>query len=84
MVVVARTIGARVEMEINDDGSGLPVGDWERIFEPYHKAHRMKGQPEAVGIGLAVSRQLAQPMGRTLDYRYASGRSVFRLTLPSA
>jgi signal transduction histidine kinase len=34
-----------------------------------------------VGIGLAISRQLAELMGGTLTYRHKQGRSVFLLTL---
>lgn len=82
--VVGCRSGNTAAIEVCDNGNGLPVVDWDRIFEPYHKAHRMKGQPESVGIGLAVSRQLAELMGGTLDYRYTGGVSVFRLTLPGA
>ncbi len=71
-------------LEISDDGAGLPVPDWERIFAPYERAHRSPGQPGSVGIGLAVSRQLAELMHGTLVYRFENGRSVFRLTLPNA
>lgn len=76
--------GRTTVLEISDNGPGLPVSDWERIFEPYHKAHRRTGQPEAVGIGLTLSRQLAQLMNGSLDYRFENARSIFRLTLPSA
>lgn len=84
VVVSGRRSGHTATVEISDDGIGLPVVDWERIFEPYHKAHKVKGKPESVGIGLAVSRQLAELMDGTLDYRYSDGRSIFRLTLPAA
>jgi signal transduction histidine kinase len=70
-----------VVVDVVDDGPGIPPHDWDRIFEPYQRAHEAPGQPDSVGVGLAISRQLATLMGGTLDYRY-DGRSVFRLRLP--
>ena len=37
----------------------------------------------SVGVGLAVSRQLAGLMGGDIDYEFAGGWSRFRLQLPS-
>lgn len=59
----------------------FPVTQGERIFQPYGRAHEESGTTESIGLGLAVSRQLAVLMGGSLEYRYESG-SVFRLTLP--
>ena len=67
---------------VADDGAGLPGREWERIFEPYQRAHLNPGQPESVGIGLTISRQLAELMGGSLGYSREQGRSVFRLCLP--
>lgn len=69
-------------VDVADDGSGLPDREWERIFEPYQRAHVSPGQPESVGIGLAISRQLAELMGGSLRYTRQAGLSIFRLCLP--
>ncbi len=71
-------------ISVNDDGDGLAPEEWEKIFEPYYRAHSAETQPAALGIGLAVARQLARLMGGDLTYRYESGRSVFELSLPAA
>ncbi len=68
---------------VSDDGPGIPENDREKIFEPYHRAHRFQGQPASVGLGLTVSRQLARLMGGDLNYRYEEDVSIFELTLPS-
>lgn len=84
---VAMTIGAepgRLRLEVADNGPGIDPADMERIFEPYQKAHRLAGAPGSVGIGLAVSRQLAELMGGTLTYRRHRGQSVFTLLLRAA
>ena len=71
-----------VDIAVSDDGSGLPFSEWDRIFEPYHRAHTAAGITESVGIGLAISRQLAELMAGRLEYRYKRGRSIFTLSLP--
>jgi signal transduction histidine kinase len=72
-----------VSVDVVDDGAGLPQDEWEAIFQLYHQAHHDEGRHESVGIGLAVSRQLAELMGGSLTYLRESGCSVFRLTLPA-
>lgn len=67
---------------VADDGEGVPEGEWERIFEPYYRAHSQDTQPAAVGIGLSVARQLARLMDGDLVYRREEGWSVFELRLP--
>ena len=78
-VSMSSTPGAHV-VEVIDDGPGIPVDDRERIFEAYERAHTAIGQPGSVGLGLMVSRTLADLMGGSLTYRY-DGRSRFRLEL---
>ncbi len=70
-----------VAVEIVDDGAGIPEADRERIFEAYERAHDTPGQPGSVGIGLTVSRALAELMGGSLTYRFDT-KSVFTLELP--
>ena len=80
---VSRTETAGV-VEVHDDGTGIPFEERERIFEPYTRAHDRPGMTASVGLGLAVSRQLAELMGGNLEYHGDQGHSVFRLTLPLA
>lgn len=78
-VIMTSTSGAHI-VEVVDDGPGIPVEDRERIFEAYERAHTAMGQPGSVGLGLTVSRTLADLMGGSLTYKY-DGRSRFRLEL---
>lgn len=73
-----------VKMRVSDDGDGLSKDDWERIFEPYYRAHPSSNVTGSIGLGLAVSKRLAEAMDGELSYRYADGRSVFELSLPRA
>ncbi|HEX6221528.1 MAG TPA: PAS domain-containing sensor histidine kinase [Acidimicrobiia bacterium] len=70
-----------VAVDVVDDGPGLPHEEWEAIFQLYHRAH-LDSKHESVGIGLAVSRQLAELMGGSLEYFGEDDRSVFHLKLP--
>jgi PAS domain S-box-containing protein len=70
-------------VEVIDDGAGVAPEDYDRIFVAYERAHHTVGQPGSVGLGLTVSRTLAELMGGSLTYQF-NGRSVFRLELPRA
>ncbi|MFV1969967.1 MAG: ATP-binding protein [Acidimicrobiia bacterium] len=69
-------------VEVIDDGAGILPEDHDRIFVAYERAHQSRGQPGSVGLGLTVSRTLAELMGGSLTYR-SDDLSVFRLELPS-
>ena len=82
---VAVTVGASadlVRLAVSDDGPGVPSGDVDRIFDPYHRAHDIAGQPEAMGLGLYVARHLAHLMGGDLIHRREFERTTFILSLP--
>jgi signal transduction histidine kinase len=70
-------------LTVSDDGVGLDETEWERIFEPYERAHDRPTQPASIGLGLTVSRQLARMMGGDLVYRSDESGSTFELTLPA-
>ena len=69
-------------VEVIDDGPGIAAQDRDRIFVAYERAHETEGQPGSVGLGLTVSRTLAELMSGSLTYRF-DGRSIFRLELPA-
>jgi PAS domain S-box-containing protein len=75
---------ARVAIAVSDTGIGVPPNELERIFEPFAQAKRSLVASEAgVGLGLAISRQLARAMNGDLTVRSVVGEgSTFTLTLP--
>jgi signal transduction histidine kinase/PAS domain-containing protein len=83
IVADAATSGGVTVLTVRDNGPGLPASEWQRIFEPYQRAHDRPTQPGSIGLGLTVSRQLAQLMGGDLSYRSEHSESIFELTLPS-
>jgi signal transduction histidine kinase len=88
-VSVAVTPGAQtVRLEVRDTGTGIPAAQLGRIFEPFVQVHNsatVAGGQGGVGLGLAISRELARAMGGDLTATSeASKGSVFTLELPAA
>jgi len=69
---------------VADNGDGLATEEWERIPEPYHRAHPKGTQPAALGLGLNVARSLTRLMDGDLTYHTEAGWSIFELELPAA
>ena len=82
VTVSATAGGARVVVE--DDGPGVPDAERERIFEPWFRVsgHR-EGSGGGVGLGLALTRQIAAHHAGTIRYEPGvSGGSRFVVELP--
>jgi PAS domain S-box-containing protein len=78
--------GDRVRVEVADTGRGIPPERLETIFEPFVQIdrHLTHESQQGVGLGLAISRDLARAMGGDLTVRSeARVGSTFRLELPS-
>ena len=76
-----RTAGA-ASVSVADEGHGIAVGDEQRIFERFERAHTKES---GTGLGLAISRRLARSMGGDVTLDSAPGEGArFTLTLPAA
>ncbi|HLF11123.1 MAG TPA: HAMP domain-containing sensor histidine kinase, partial [Gammaproteobacteria bacterium] len=58
----------RPYLEVADRGSGIPPDNVEQVFEPFYT-----GQPGGTGLGLYISRELAERNGATLRYHPRPG-----------
>jgi signal transduction histidine kinase len=72
-----------VAVHVRDNGPGISEEELERIFDPFVQADRRLNQPqEGVGLGLAISRDLARAMGGDLTVESRRGEgSTFTLRL---
>lgn len=84
VVVAVREHSEYVTVVVADNGIGVAEREANLIFERYYRSAQSPTQPGSVGIGLAVSRQLAEMMGGTLDYVPGGSQHRFELTLPLA
>ena len=80
--VRAYTSSGFARVEVSDNGPGLDDEEAEAIFAPYDQAHPNELPSESVGLGLAVSRQLARLMGGDLVAFRDQDSTTFRLCVP--
>jgi PAS domain S-box-containing protein len=76
--------GDRVRVRVRDTGCGIPPEKLDEIFDPFVQVDRRRGgeSQQGVGLGLAISRELARAMGGDLAAASREGEgSVFTLTL---
>ena len=75
-----------VMVRVSDTGIGIAASQLGSIFDPFIQVDRRLTSPvEGVGLGLAISRDLARGMGGDLTAESALGvGSTFTLTLPRA
>jgi len=71
-------------LSVRDTGSGIPSSKFDAIFEPFVQlATRPVAESQGVGLGLAISRDLARRMGGDITVASTVGEgSTFTLALP--
>jgi PAS domain S-box-containing protein len=80
----AEATDAGVRIAVRDTGVGLASDHLERIFEPFWQAdHSRTRQAGGTGLGLSVTRQLAQLLGGEVSAESKVGQgTTFTVTLP--
>lgn len=85
--------GGRLEIEsiqdeestvvrVKDNGPGIPAKEQKNIFDPFYRiSNKLTDGVSGAGIGLAVSRMLAEKTGGSLTLEGSETGAVFRLEL---
>lgn len=82
--IVGRIEGQSIRVDVVDDGAGFAPELAEKLFQPFVRAEGTAGKAHGTGLGLSLSRALAERMGGKLRAHSAGeGRgATFTLTLP--
>lgn len=76
-------LGNLLEIKVSDNGIGIPKGEWERIFDKFHRVnqndtHDVKG----LGIGLYYVKTILERLNGKIKLERSSPRgSTFTITL---
>lgn len=83
VTVRARPAGGDVEVEVADDGEGIPAGAGERVFEAFYRGDDSRGE-DGAGLGLAISRAIVEAHGGRIWLEDGGPGTRVRFTLKSA
>jgi PAS domain S-box-containing protein len=70
-----------VDIVVADNGTGIPDGIRDQIFEPFFTS---KGREAGTGLGLSICHRIVEEHGGTIDVESAPGEgTVFTIFLPA-
>ena len=86
VTVSAESTNGHVRIAVSDAGPGIAPADRDRIFEKFYRAGpQLTRSPGGTGLGLYISRELAQRMGGRLHVASEPGEgATFVVELPRA
>ena len=84
ITVTAGTAGARVWMEVSDDGIGIPEKDREHIFERFYRVDKARSRESGgTGLGLSIAKEIVERHHGSIRLaRHSGPGTTIRLTLP--
>ncbi|MET0386590.1 MAG: PAS domain S-box protein [Polyangiales bacterium] len=75
--------GEMVRLMVEDSGFGIPHDQQAKLFQPFQRAGQEAGPIEGTGIGLLITKRLAELMGGSVGFNSTpSVGSCFWLELP--
>lgn len=86
VVVSIAADAGQVQVQVRDQGIGIPAADLARIGERFYRADRARSRAEGgSGLGLAIARALVQAQGGQLHIASEEGKgTTVSFTLPTA
>ena len=83
--ILARAVDGHVELDIVDEGIGIPARDLERVFERFYRVDRARSRDTGgTGLGLAIVRHVVQNHHGEVAVASREGEgTTFTLRLPA-
>jgi two-component system sensor histidine kinase KdpD len=74
----------QIQLQIEDEGDGIPPGEAEHIFDRFHRASKGDQVRAGTGLGLTIARGFIEAMGGTISAGNRIDRTgaVFTIELP--
>lgn len=82
IVISATQNRNKVKLVVADNGPGVPESMSDQLFQRFANRGRNALVAGSVGLGLAISHELAANIGGTLRYQRVEGWTTFTLALP--
>jgi len=81
--VRAEATNGTVEIEVEDNGPGIPPWDQLRLFQPYFRGHEVRHDVSGLGLGLMLCRQIVEAHGGLISVESGKEQgTLFRVKLP--
>jgi signal transduction histidine kinase len=81
VTVRARLLGGGVEVEVDDEGEGVPAEVEHRVFEPFYRGDSARTE-EGAGLGLAIAKAIVEAHGGRIWLEPGAPGTRVRFTLP--
>ncbi len=78
LIITLRNLDGFVEVEIQDEGSGVPSELLGKIFDPYFTT-----KSTGTGLGLATTHSIVVKHGGNINVESSESGTTFRMTFPS-
>ncbi|QYK14302.1 sensor histidine kinase [Shewanella rhizosphaerae] len=77
-LIIGVVVSNRLEITIEDTGTGIDESQMQKIFDPYYTSSR-----QGLGLGLSISRRIVEAMqGKISVANRKQGGAIFQITLP--
>ena len=68
VIVSIRVLRKEIIINIEDDGPGIPVSEYENVFKPFYKIDKSRSESKnSVGLGLSISSDIIRSHGGKIE-----------------
>jgi len=83
VISVEQKLENNISIKISDTGVGIPKDKMDKLFEPFSRLGVERSNIQGTGIGLAISKQLAENMNGSITLQSTLGQGThFYINLP--